>query len=203
MIYLNMSRTRCKKVFLKELIILKENSFLKKLYIGRMFIILFFLVSLMVMKIYENIFQTYSNGAGTLDMRLSYNGSDIYQLFESLGTGGRKVYIQIWCVDAVFIVCFALIQNYLIKWIMGKEMLNSKWRFVLSVPYLRALFDLVEDIMLFILLINFPSKFIRLGKISGVITSIKFVWLGIWCFSIPILILSRKRLYGGGYKCNQ
>lgn len=198
-----MSRGRHIKVFLKELVILNENSFLKKLHIGRMFIILLFFVSLMAMKVYENIFQTYSNGAGTLDMKLSYNGSDIYQLFQSLGAGGRKVYIQIWCVDIVFIFCFALIQNYLLKWIMGKEMLNGKWRFVLSVPYLRALFDMAEDIMLFILLINFPSEFIRLGTISGVITSIKFIWLGIWCFSIPILVLSRKRFYGGGYKCNQ
>ncbi len=171
---------------------MKEDSILKKLTIHRVLVILVFIGALIIMRGYEQTFQLYSKGVGILDMRFGYDGSEVYQLFSTLGKAGRYVYIKNLCIDVIFIISFALLQNYFLKWIMGKEMLESRWRLLLSISYLRGSFDIIENILIFVLLINFQSEFLWLATVSGSVTRVKFILLGLWLAVVPIVFIVRK-----------
>lgn len=175
---------------------MKENRFDKKglnSILAKLPVVLGFFASLVIMNRFEHTFKNYSNGAGTIDMRFGYGSADIYQLFETLGVNGRNVYIKIWCIDVIFILCFALLQVYLMQWIMGRELLNSRWRHAVFLAYLRGLFDITEDVLLFIMLLDFPHKLMWLGIAANAATLAKFVFLGGWLAALPVLYSSRKR----------
>lgn len=173
---------------------MRENKRLNKIINYRILVILVFILTLLIMRGNESKFLTYSEGANMLDMRFGYEIDDVYQMFRILGTEGRSLYIRLLCIDFLFIVSFALVQNYLLKRIMGKAVLNSKWHFLLSLSYLRGLFDVVENSLILIMLINFPIEFLRLVKASSFATSLKFIFLGLWLIAIPISFFVRKHM---------
>lgn len=153
--------------------------------------ILLFVVSLLIMRIYEPQFRALSSGAGTLDMRFHYNTAETYKLLDTLSVEGRLLYIRILLIDFVFIVSFALVQNFILKFIMGKILLKTGLRKLLAISYLRGLSDIIEDISLLILIKEFPSKIPGLITFSSFFTTLKFIFLGLWLISIPTILFIR------------
>jgi len=172
----------------------KENSRFNKIFIRRILVILVFILTLLVMRGNETMLFTYSEGVSKLDMRFRYNANDVYQLFEILGIAGRSLYIKFLCIDFIFITSFAVVQNYLLKWAMGKAMLNSRWRFLLHLSYFRALFDVMENISILILLTKFPTELPWLVIVSSFATSLKLILLYSWFIAIPVSFFVRKKI---------
>lgn len=170
---------------------MKKNIRLSKTLIIRLFVMLILIFALMIMKKIESDFLVYSNGAKTLDMRFGYNVSDVLNLFTMLRIEGRSIYVEYLCYDFIFIASFAIVQNYILKFAMGKEMLKSNWRILLFIAYFRGFFDVIENIIILILLNRFPSMLSFLITIASNVTRFKFILLGIWLLVIPIILVAR------------
>lgn len=173
---------------------MKENSKSNKVYIIRILVILILIFTLLIMRKNEPIFLAYSKGVKMLDMQFGYNILDVKQLFETLGIGGRSFYIKSLGIDFIFIASFALVQNYILKWIMGKVMLNSGWKMLLSISYLRALFDVMENVIILFLLFKFPLMLTSLITVASYITMVKFIFLGLWFLAIPVSLSVRIQM---------
>jgi len=176
---------------------MKKNIRLSKTYIFRLLVILIFISALMIMRKIEPGFLAHSNGAKMLDMRFGYDATNVFELFTTLGVVGRSIYVRYLCDDFIFIASFAIVQNYILEFIMGKAMLNSKWRVLLAIAYLRAFFDVVENIIILILLNSFPTMLSSLVTLVSSVTRLKFILLGMWLFAIPtsfiVRVMMRKK----------
>lgn len=161
----------------------------KKVY--RAIVILVFAACLILMRYYDPQFQSLSHGAGTLDMRFHYGAAEAYRLLDTLGASGRLLYIRILLIDFVFIMSFALVQNFILKSVMGEALLKTKWKWALGISYLRGIMDLLENASLQILICRFPSVLSTLAACSGFFTTIKFVFIGLWLVAIPVLFVAR------------
>lgn len=170
---------------------MRRNIRFNKTYMIRLLVILALILALMIMRKIEVGFLVHSNGAKTLDMRFGYAATDVFELFTSLGVEGRSIYVRYLCDDFVFIASFAVVQNYILKFTMGKAVLNSKWRALLSIAYFRAFFDATENVIMLILLNTFPAIPLFLITIASSVTRLKFILLGMWLFSIPISLDAR------------
>jgi hypothetical protein len=170
---------------------MKEKIILNKTNIRRILALLVFISSLIILKKIAPDFAAYSHGAETLDMRFGYSVNDVLELFTNLGADGRFVYARYFCVDFVFIASFAIVQNDLLKLIMGKTMLSGKWRALLAIAYIRALFDAVENIIILCLIFNFPAIPPLAVTAASAITRLKFVALGLWMLAIPAVLIAR------------
>lgn len=170
---------------------MKKNIRLSKTCIIRLLVILILISALMIMRRIELGFLAHSNGTKTLDMRFGYGATDVFALFTTLGTEGRSFYVRYLCDDFIFIASFAIVQNYILKFAMGKAMINSKWRVLLSIAYLRAFFDVTENIIILILLNSFPSMLSSLITVVSSVTRLKFILLGMWLYAIPTLLVVR------------
>ncbi|AZV57871.1 hypothetical protein [Clostridium sp. AWRP] len=170
---------------------MERNIRLNKIYIIRLLVILVLVSALVIMRKIETGFLIYSNGANVLDMRFGYSASDVFQLFTTLGAEGRSIYVKYLLDDFIFTVVFAIVQNYILKFIMGKAVLNSKWHVLLYIAYLRAFFDVIENIIILILLNSFPSMLLSLITAASSVTRLKFIVYGIWILTVPISLVVR------------
>lgn len=170
---------------------MEKNISANKIRIFRATVILVFVVCLLLMRGYEPHFLALSNGAATLDMRFHYSSVEAYKLFDTLGIQGRLLYIRILLIDFIFIASFALVQNYILKFVMGKALLKTRWRRMLAISYLRGLSDVIENISLLILINKFSLEIPGLVAFSSFFTTLKFIFLGLWLISIPILFIVR------------
>lgn len=169
----------------------ERNIRLNKIYIIRLLVILVLISALVIMRKIETGFLIYSNGANVLDMRFGYSASDVFQLFTTLGAGGRSIYVRYLFDDFIFTVVFAIVQNYILKFTMGKAVLNSKWHVLLYIAYLRAFFDVIENIIILVLLNSFPSMLLSLITAASSVTRLKFIVYGIWILAVPISLVVR------------
>ncbi len=151
-----------------------------------------FILCLLLMRYFELSFKIYSNGADALDMTIGFDAKDVYRLLTDLGKEGRAIYIRVMAVDFIFIASFLYIQNYILKLAMGKLVHNHRWKYLLSVSYLRAIFDYFENGFILILIFRFPTQLEELAGLLSYITEIKFLWLIIWLISIPVTICFRR-----------
>lgn len=164
---------------------------LSKILIIRVLVVLILVSILIVMEKIEKIFLGYSNGTKILDMRFGYNYQDVFQLFRELGKEGRSIYSKYLSYDFIFTISFAIVQNYILKFVMGKNLLNSKWRALLYISYLRAFFDIIENIIILSLLNDFPIISLLIVTVASSTTRLKFIVYGIWMLAILICIIVR------------
>lgn len=165
-----------------------NKNFFSKILIGTLFI-----STLLIIRFWEEKLRFYSGGRGLLDMQFGYNADAVYTMFSNLGTLGRRLYVRLLAIDCIFILSFALVQLNMSKRILGQTNEVSNWRFFILFIYLRALFDIMENMTLLSLLIKFPGRLNNLVEISSLATMLKFIFLGLWLIMIPIIIIKRNR----------
>ncbi|WP_261827108.1 hypothetical protein [Inconstantimicrobium mannanitabidum] len=170
---------------------MKCNRRFNKICAFRILIVLTFISTLLIMKKIEPTFLVYSKGKKMLDMQFGYNSIDVYQLFKTLKRKGRLIYIKSLYVDCIFTISYIFVQNYILKFAMGKTILGTRWRILLSTAYLRGLFDIMENIFILTLLYKYKIKLPILVTMASCITIFKFIFLGIWVISIPLVLIVR------------
>ncbi len=148
-----------------------------------------FLVSLFIM--YRTDYgirgiQAHSPSFRLLDMRFYYNPDTVKQTFEQIGEGGRYAYQRYLVLDFIFILCFFVtmitVSNF------GR--INVQIRTMLCILCgMRALFDVIENLLLIHMLRQYPSFNEFLASACSWFTTFKFIMLYFWLLIILLQIL--------------
>ncbi len=137
-------------------------------------------------------FKVYSGGVSTPDMNFGYGPEWLFGIINTLGSEGRLFYLKFLLFDFIFIISFAFTQAEIMKIIMGKVLLTGKWRYVISLSYLRGIFDAGENILLLVILNNYPEQLYAIATIAGISTELKFISLALWVVSALVVFIVRK-----------
>ncbi|HFD6749707.1 TPA: hypothetical protein ACF3QW_001730 [Enterococcus faecium] len=145
-------------------------------------------------RIGQPLLSTYGRDVGMLDMKLYYTRIEALKLFDILGAKGIKDYTRILFVDFIFIICLAFVMSFLMKKFLNKMEVPHKLEKIYLLAYIRAFFDLFENILL---LISMKHLFLRnlFLSIAGVVTFFKWVTMGLY-FLFILLILINKFVTG-------
>ncbi|MFZ4463411.1 MAG: hypothetical protein ACOYN5_06165 [Bacteroidales bacterium] len=148
----------------------------------------------------------FSDGMKILDMMpTGYDAAYVKQLFETLGTEGRQLYLTHQLpVDMVFPFFSAIGFSLVMAWILKKlGKLNSLWFILCYLPFFAGAFDYLENFGIISLLIRYPSlsvTFIRIINVFSVlkssmttIYSVGFLILLVWWTAFEIIQFRKIR----------
>lgn len=129
-----------------------------------------------------------------LDMRFRYSPEMVRSTLKTIGSAGRSAYCQYLLLDFVFIVCFFIVMNAITDAVIIVPQLKQALSFIIL---MRALFDGLENTILFILLKRYPDINTTAALICSWATSLKFTMLYVWMFfiitAVPIKMLRRNQ----------
>lgn len=125
--------------------------------------------------------KNHSSGFEIFDMMFSYNSDYVYSALGTLGVRGIQHYIRLLFVDFIFIISFCYVQYNLTRVIIKSK---EKYKIIFIFTFLRAACDIIENLFLLIILLNYPAHIDSLVFLSSKFTSIKFIVLGLWIMSI-------------------
>lgn len=128
----------------------------------------------------------YSSSFEIFDMMFKYNSDFVYSALSALTEQGIHHYIKLLFVDLIFIISFCYVQYDLTKIIIKKA--KQKYKMIFVFVLLRACCDIIENLLLLIILFNYPAQISYLVFLSSTFTSIKFISLGFWIMSIVVII---------------
>ncbi len=159
------------------------NNFIIKNASGRNALILFGLVIII------NVLLALSMGSNPdlkpLDLQLHYDADKAYDLIGAYSEAERKTYMLIeMTLDVVYPLIYATLFAFLLF------LLHGKLSFA-KLPYLITVLDLLENMGIVILLLNYPTRLDTFAQITGILTSLK------WLVFAVVLVLF---LWGLGKK---
>ena len=131
-------------------------------------------------------------GFRLLDMQLRYDSIRVHETMKGLGEEGRKAYRDYLMLDFLFIGCFLVVMLTITNSLFATSALI---KIVSCAGILRALFDIVENIMLLLLISNFPIYKHALSIAASRATTLKFLMLYLW------LAVVLCRLIAAGITC--
>ena len=113
-----------------------------------------------------------TEGQKTFDLQGSFSNTETYDRLEAFGSFGRHTYIRtMLTVDLIFpismFIFLILLAKYTSQQLRMKPLLAKSLR-SFSIAYLAL--DFLENVSIFILLINFPNRLEFLGSYIGYIT---------------------------------
>lgn len=129
--------------------------------------------------------QKYDPSFQSPDMKFHYSIGEITQTFDKIGGAGRAIYQKYLYLDCVFTLCFVIVMLTITSWLFTGTLIRN---FMFVVCILRALFDILENIFLIIVLRNYPTANVSMITLCSYFTSIKFIFLYIWIFVLIIQI---------------
>ena len=114
------------------------------------------------------------------DTSFYYSKADLYQMAEAYGQEGRYYYVDSRITfDIVWPFVYTLFLINAISWVLNKTILDeSKFRLLNLVPLAGILFDFLENITNMVVMFKYPIRVDFLASIAGVITSIKWIFVG-------------------------
>jgi len=112
-----------------------------------------------------------SGGVGIPDARMFYTLSQLQNMFWHYGTKGREMYLQLQWVDMVY----PLVYSTLLASLLYLVFKRTRLEILVSVPFVAALFDYTENILLRISILSFPEMNEKVVSIAGTVTFLK--WL--------------------------
>lgn len=139
------------------------------------------------LKIYASDFQIF-------DMKFSYSSECVYSSLKLLSIEGIHHYMRLILIDFVFIICFLGVQYDLTNKIISKFKELRKYKLAFLFVFLRAVFDIVENLSILSILINYPSKLNVLVTISSFSTSLKFICIIGWVICLILMLIQSKIL---------
>jgi len=121
-----------------------------------------------------------------LDMRFKYDVKTIYSTFENIGEKGMKAYKRYLVFDYTFILFFLILMIVISIKIADNSFLKY---FLIFISILRAIFDLIENTLIIILINNYPEKNSFKSKTCSWSTTLKFISLFLWIAVITFSLL--------------
>mgnify|MGYP005606737891 FL=1 len=123
----------------------------------------------------SSVVAKYNNGFGTLDMK-KYNVLSVQNVLSTMGQEGIAVYKLYYLMDYIFILFFGLFQIMLIHDVYSFNENRMVKAFIIGIPILRGLCDMIENTILLRTLFTFP----KVNEIAISISSF-FTQMKLWC----------------------
>ena len=150
-------------------------------FLGKMarwyWLMLLFVIQLIFLWAFRGLFpnsvekiQQLTNGRGLPDAEIYYTYHQLFQLFDSYGEAGRKIYLQLQVIDMVYPVVYSL----LLAGILMALYKQSRFEHVVFIPFIAAVFDYTENILLRSSLLAFPAMDDTLVQIAAIATLLKW-----------------------------
>lgn len=136
----------------------------------------------------------YNTSFQLLDMRFHYKKWEVYQTLGALEEAGRNAYLRYIVLDFIFISCFLIlmitVSTKVVVWPNVKMIL-------IFLCVLRALFDILENICIILMLTYYPVMIDKWGELCGWFTTFKFIMLYTWLFTLLLIfgIDFRKKIF--------
>lgn len=124
------------------------------------------------------------------DTSFFYTASELYEIAESYGEEGRRVYIEKrFSFDVIWPLAYGFFFVVFIQYGVDKMRLNRlKHAYVL--PIIAVVFDYLENIMTSVVMYRYPSETFLVSDLAGVMTSLKWVTLSLAFILLLILFIS-------------
>lgn len=153
------------------------------------FLVLYLMMQVSMMLIAFPLLQFYSLDV-PMDARFIYSAKDVSAYLTSLTVHGRNVYTAIGLLDMVFPIIYAIFFGLLLSYLFIKTRLDKSIFFYLRyVPFAAGLFDIAENICMFIITKAYPDQMPLLVKAANIATLGKWIGTPITLLLITILTL--------------
>lgn len=118
----------------------------------------------------------HSAGVRILDMQLLYGPAEAHQLFEALGTEGRRAYLMLHLMpDMVFPITYALVFAFTSAWFLVRLLpLNHRLQWLSLTPLISGLADILENLAIVVANVSYPTRMDWLIHVASLLTKIKF-----------------------------
>ena len=118
----------------------------------------------------------HSGGLRILDMRLSYGPDEANQLFEALGSEGRRAYLTLHLLpDLLFPISYSLAFACTSAWFLVRLLpLDHPLQWLSVTPLISGLADILENLSLVVVNWRYPARVDWLAQLASVLTGIKF-----------------------------
>ncbi|MBN2615641.1 MAG: hypothetical protein JXR71_08095 [Bacteroidales bacterium] len=132
-----------------------------------------------------------SGGLGMPDENLFYSYNQLFRLFDQYGASGRALYLKLQWIDMGYPVVYSLLLGSLLA-VFCK---NSRFAWMMLLPFLAAVFDLTENILLRIGVLSFPNLDSALVQVASMATFLKWVMLLLTLIALIVGVTARIVLW--------
>lgn len=120
------------------------------------------------------------------DMKFHYSVEQMTKVLEQIGYGGRTIYQRYLILDCFFTLFFLIVMlTITTSLVTGKVAVL----FMIAVSLFRAVFDLLENLLLLRVFSYYPAVNTLIIKLCSWFTTIKFLWLYVWIAALIVQIV--------------
>jgi len=129
-------------------------------------------------------------GLGSADTSLFYDGHDLYEFAESYGSEGRSNYIFIrWTFDVLWpLVYMSFLMSLIVQ--LSKPLTKKWFNRLYVLPLLAVGFDLSENLLTTIVMINFPNKLYWIGNLASLTSLMKWISLSLSFAALLVVLVA-------------
>lgn len=122
-------------------------------------VLVFLVFSILILPKQNFLAEEYSQGTGSPDTSLFYDGNQLYQMAEKYGEEGRQQYLKArWTFDLAFPFVYGLFLVTSVSWALNKTLEpTSGWRVLNVVPLVAVLADFLENTMTSFVFACYPA----------------------------------------------
>lgn len=139
------------------------------------FVILLLLTNTLFKPVFHYLTQTFH-----------YSPEEAYQLLSDIGASGRRTHLLVFISDVFMVIFYTVFLtgvNYLAykNWLKQPKILSL----ICFLPFVLAMIQLSEVVLLMVLILHYPAKFYGLARITDLLTILKYYVTTI-CSLLPI-----------------
>ena len=133
----------------------------------------------------------HSGGMRILDMRFSYGPQEANQLFEALGTEGRRSYIMLHLMpDMLFPITYSMAFACISAWFLVRLLpLGHPLQWLSLTPLISGVADILENLSLVVATASYPTQIDWLTHLASVLTKIKFGLMPVGVVLLIVMVL--------------
>lgn len=156
--------------------------------------ILFILFMILVLPYINRLMQDNLGQLSSPDTMLFYSAETFYSLLLAYGEAGRSLYILLrWTFDLIYPLIYGLFfLSVLTQLMLHNHKINKT---ILWIPLLAVVFDLLENTIATILMVNFPVRYNALVYILQIASALKWLMLLITIILIAYYLILRINQY--------
>lgn len=148
-------------------------------------IILIVFVLFVIAMVLVNI--TFATGVQNLTQTFNYIPEKAYEMISGYGESGRQNHIRVLFADIILVILYTVLFSSSILYTASRLFPSKPLVHKLSLlPFVLAAIQFLEIIGVFIVLVSFPRKLIRLTELTNIITMTKVI-LTYVCMFIPLV----------------
>ena len=156
-------------------------------------VVVFLLFSVTILPAQSAAAEAYSGSEGTPDLSFLYTPSDLYQMADQFGSGGRIAYVKArFTFDLIFPIIYGVFLVTTISFLLDTLYQPSRWQRQLNlIPVAGVLFDLLENSAASIVITRFPDLSPISASLAPIFTLVKWIFVGGSFFLLILCLILR------------